>query len=346
MTTGSLTISPEAIIANYRALDALSAPTVETSGVVKADGYGLGLAPVAKALASAGAKTFFVAQAQEGAALRRIMGSGFRIFVFEGHMAEATEAIETADLIPALNSIEQLTCHFERLPGHPFAIQLDTGMNRLGFEPGAWVAVRDAALHAGPELIMSHLSCADDPDHPMNPFQRDVFLQMAEGANTPLSLAATGGTLLGADYHFNMVRPGIGLYGGMPFAKAKPVVNLQLPTIQTRELVPGEAVGYGNTWTAPGTALIATVSGGYADGLLRTLSGSKARLYAKGVACPIVGRVSMDLLTVDVTHLEEVPDYFEVLGPNQSIDDLAAEAGTIGYEILTSLGGRYTRAGI
>ena len=158
----------------------------------------------------------------------------------------------------------------------------------------------------------------------------------------PRSLAATGGILLGPDYHFEMARPGIGLYGGLPFEAAAPVLRLSAPVIQIRDLSPGETVGYGNTWQAGEPARIATISAGYADGLIRAM-GPRAAVFAGDTPCPVAGRVSMDLITVDVTHLDRVPDTFDILGPHQTVDDLAGAAGTIGYEILTALGPRYGR---
>jgi alanine racemase len=342
MSTGRLIIDLAAIAENWRALDALSASTVETAATIKADAYGLGVAPVAKALAGAGARSFFVAVAEEGAALRAALGPGPRIFVYGGHMAGDAEALAEADLVPLLNSIEQMTRHFEALPGAPFGIQLDSGMNRLGMEPAEWAAVRDLTMRQGPRLVMSHLACADEPDHEMNRRQLAAFREMTRGLGVPLSLGATGGVLLGPDYHFDMTRPGIGLYGGRPFDDAASVVRLSLPVIQVRELEPGETVGYSNTWTARRPTRLATVAAGYADGIHRALSG-KARMFHGDTACPVVGRVSMDLITVDITALEGDPGALDLMSTMQTVDDLADLAGTIGYEILTSLGGRYAR---
>jgi len=248
MSTGHLTIDLDAVAANWAALDAKSG--AETAAVVKADGYGLGLAPVAKALAQAGARRFFVAVAEEGVKLRTILGPDVEISVFSGHMLGDTELIRGANLVPMINSPEQLTQHVETLPNQPFGIQLDTGMNRLGMEWAGWAAVAEKALSHRPTLVMSHLACADDPDHPMNAYQLDVFRQMTDGISTPRSLAATGGILLGKKYHFDVTRPGIGVYGGHPFREAAATVRLDLPVIQTRDLAQGEVVGYGNSWQA------------------------------------------------------------------------------------------------
>ncbi len=336
MATGTLSIDQSAIAANWRALDAQT--HVETAAVVKADGYGLGAGLVSETLAKAGARQFFVAVAEEGVAVRKALGPGPVINVFSGHMAGDAAALRDHDLTPMLNAPEQLTRHREALPGHAFGLQLDSGMNRLGFEPEDFSA--DMATEA--TLVMSHLACADEPDHAANASQLKAFRAMTDGLSCPKSLAATGGTLLGKDFHFDLTRPGVGLYGGLPFSQAKPVVTLDLPVIQTRLLQPGETAGYACAFTATKPTKIATVSAGYADGLIRAMSGT-ATLYAGDIAVPLAGRVSMDLLTVDVTALDHVPETLQILGPHQTVDQLAEAAGTIGYEILTSLGGRYTR---
>jgi alanine racemase len=340
MSTARLTIDLEALAANWRALDALS--NCETAAVVKANGYGLNMVRVARSLAGVGARQFFVAVAEEGAVLRKAIGAGPRISVFSGHMESDTALIRDHDLVPMLNSVDQMLRHVEALPGHAFGVQLDTGMNRLGMEPEEWAALRDIALAQNPTLIMSHLACADEPDHPMNTQQLRVFKEMTVGVDVPLSLSATGGILLGPDYHFDLTRPGIGLFGGEPFDAALPVVSLDLPVIQLRDLQAGETVGYGNSWAAQRPSRIATVSAGYADGLIRAM-GPRAQTMAQGRFCPVVGRVSMDLITVDVTDLDYAPETLSLINDRQTVDDLADAAGTIGYEILTSLGDRYHR---
>ncbi|MDP5307996.1 alanine racemase [Paracoccus spongiarum] len=337
-----LTIDTGAIVANWRAL-AGRAPAARAAAVVKADAYGLGAPRVVAALYAAGARDFFVALAKEGRAIRPHLPDDARINVLSGHM----EGEDLAGLVPVLNSPAQFFRDRVMRPGQPFAIQLDSGMNRMGMEAGEWAAIRAEALAAnggrGPDFIMSHLACADEPDHPANAAQLAAFRAMTEGCAVPRSLAATGGILLGPDYHFDLVRPGVGLYGGLPFAEARQVVRLSLPVIQTRQVEAGEYVGYGATWTAGARRRIATVAAGYADGILRALSSSGASLYAGGAACPIVGRVSMDLITADVTDLSSVPDALELICPEQPIDRLADFAGTIGYEVLTSLRQRYER---
>ena len=342
MSRATLTIDLGAVVANWRALDRISGPGTETAAVVKADAYGLGAAEVACALAEAGARSFFVAQAAEGLEVRAALGDGPRIAVFEGHMPGEAATIRDAELTPLVNSAEQWRRQAEALPGHPFGVQLDTGMNRLGIEPADWAALRSPTLAARPAMVISHLACADEPGHPMNAAQLAAFRSMTEGVRVPRSLAATGGTLLGAAYRFDLVRPGIGLFGGHPFADAASVVRLDAPVIQTRPVAAGETVGYGNAWRAQRTSRVATLSAGYADGLIRAMGGV-AWAWAEDVPCPVIGRVSMDLLTVDVTDLDAVPPSLNLLGPHQGIDELAEAAGTIGYEILCSLGRRYER---
>jgi len=340
MGTARLTIDLDAIAANWQRLDRLSRS--ETGATVKADAYGLGAAQVARRLAQAGARKFFVAQAEEGATIRQALGNGPDIYVYTGHMPGDAQTIRNLALIPLINTAEQLARHFEALPGHAFAIQLDTGMNRLGMKPREWAAVREIALAAAPRLIISHLSCADEPDHLMNTQQIDEFRALTEGCAVPRSLAATGGVLLGQAFHFDLTRPGIGLYGGAPFTEAYPVAHLALPVVQIRDLEPGEAVGYNCTWIAGRPSRIATVVAGYGDGILRSLS-NRGTLWAGDTPCPVVGRVSMDLITVDVTDLKDVPEALDLLGAHQGVDELARDAGTIGYEILTGLGARYKR---
>ncbi|WP_172330754.1 alanine racemase [Mangrovicoccus sp. HB161399] len=343
MATGHLTIDLDSVARNWRALNAMTAQGTTTAATVKANGYGLGVERIAGALAGAGARKFFVAAAEEGVALRAALGPDFWIGVFSGHMAGDAELIRQNDLVPMLNSAEQAKRHMEALPGHPFGVQLDSGMNRLGMEPAEWQGLRDSLLAAKPELLMSHLACADEPAHEANLSQKRAFDAMTEGTGVPRSLAATGGVLLGPDYHYELVRPGIGLYGGRPFEAAAPVVTLSLPVIQVRTVEKDEAVGYGWTWGATKPVRIATVSAGYADGILRVLS-NRAILWAGDVACPLVGRVSMDLLTIDVSALDHDPESLDLVNAAHGVDELADEAGTIGYELFTSLSRRYARS--
>jgi alanine racemase len=342
MAQAQLHIDLSALQHNWRALDAQSGTAVETGATVKADGYGLGAGAVAQTLAAAGARRFFVAIAEEGVAVRAAIGPDLPIYVFGGHMAGDSGVLAGANLIPMLNSAEQVARHRATLPDHPYGVQLDTGMNRLGMEGPDWAALRGDLL-AGPcALVMSHLACADDPGHMMNARQLSEFKELTDGISAKRSLSATGGVLLGAKYHFDITRPGIGLHGARPFDAGRPVIRLSLPVVQVRDVAAGETVGYSNTFTADRRLRVATLAAGYADGISRALS-SKATLWAGDVPCPLLGRVSMDLLTVDVTALGHDPDYLDLIGPQQSADELADVIGTIGYEVLTSLGNRYNR---
>lgn len=338
----TLTINLESICTNWQALDALSGPSVETGAVIKADAYGLGASTVGPALAAAGVKSFFVAQAEEAVALRAAIGPDPMIYNFSGLMQGDDSAITEHAVVPVLNSAAQVQAFAKHHKGQPCGIQLDSGMNRLGMEPLEAASVALDILALQPELVMSHLACADEPMHPMNAAQLAAFTTLTFAMpTTRKALSATGGILLGAPFHFDLTRPGIGLYGGLPFKDARPVVELDLPVVQVRDVMPGEAVGYGASWIASRPSKIATVSSGYADGIIRASNGFS--LYAGTTPCPVVGRVSMDLLTVDITDLQDHPHSLSLLNAVQTVDVLAEKAGTIGYEILTSLGARYKR---
>ena len=346
MTTAVLHINLQALVNNWQALHAKSGSATETAAVVKADGYGLGAAQIAKALYDKGAKTFFVAAAEEGEAVRSVCRDA-TIYVFSGYMPADAEVYRDSQLVPLLNSPAQWQQWHADMGSRAFGVQLDSGMNRLGFEADEFSKIANDAQQA--QLLVSHLACSDEPQHAMNRQQLQAFHQMTDDvvrhAAVPRSLAATGGVLLGADYHFDMVRPGVGLYGGLPFADAHPVIRLSLPVIQTRSVIKGETVGYGGTWCASRDTRVATLAAGYADGIIRALGNGTESLYlyADGVACPMVGCVSMDMLTVDVTALEDEPETLDLISEFQSIDDVATLAGTIGYEILTACGNRYRR---
>ena len=340
MATATATINLNAIRQNWQKLRSMSSN--DAAAVLKANAYGFGLKQVGKALYTEGARIFFVATTEEGAELRSILGKKPDIYVFSGHMVGDTELIKNYNLIPLINSIEQLSRHSKLLREKKFGVQLDTGMNRLGMEPMEWESVKELALSLNPVLIMSHLACADDPNHKMNSKQLDIFLTLTNKININKSLAATGGILLGPEYHFDLTRPGIGIYGCAPMQDCLPVLKIDIPVIQIRNIESGETVGYGNTWTSPCKKKIATISAGYADGLFRAI-GKKAKLYFEEISCPIVGRISMDLIGVDITSLKVDPVRLELINSQQTVDNIAEGAETIGYEFLTSLGNRYSR---
>lgn len=336
-----LDIDLDAIVANWRALDALTPPDCETAAVLKADAYGCGAARVARALAGAGARRFFVAHLEEGTLLRAALGPGPAIHVLNGLAPGEVPVFRAADLRPVLSAPAQVRAAAGS--GLALAVQIDTGMNRLGLEPDEIAPALAALAGMRIELVMSHLHSADLPGSPASAAQLAAFraaLPLFPGAAP--SLAATGGILLGPAHHFAVTRPGIGLFGGLPFAAARPVAALHVPVLQVRAVAPGEAVGYGGAYVATRPTRIATIAAGYADGIPRSAGGRGAAFF-DGIALPFAGRVSMDLITLDATAAPRLAegDMVELLGPSQGVDALASAAGTIGYEILTSLGRRF-----
>jgi alanine racemase len=328
-----LTVSPGAVVSNWRYFAGLSA---EAAAVVKADGYGLGAEVLASALASAGARSFFVAALGEGLTLRRVLGDAPTIHVLNGPAPEDVPALRAARLTPVLNSPAQIA---NWANAGECALHVDTGMNRLGLKIGEL----SAAEGLRPSLVMSHLACASTPNDPLNAVQRARFIEIAErfpGARR--SLAASAGALLGRDYAFDLSRPGIGLYGGGALDKDNPSLAvaavLEAPILQTFEVEAGETVGYGATFTAPRRLRAATCALGYADGWLRSLSGGGYGII-RGASCPLLGRVSMDLVTLDISAAPEarVGEMVQFLGADAKLDDVAARAGTISYEVLTNL---------
>lgn len=335
-----LTLDLDALAANYRLLEATAGVPVQP--VVKADAYGLGAIPVARRLMAEGAETFFVARPEEGESLRAALGGGAAIYVLDGCSGEAAGRLRAANLKPVLNSGEQLA-DWRAAGGGPCGLHLDTGMNRLGFRP-------DAAPEApeGLDLVMSHPACADAPDHPMNARQRDAFAAAAARyPGVPRSFANSAGVFLGRDYAFDAVRPGISLYGGgpegRPDARLRAVAVFEAEILQVREVPAGESVGYGATWTATAPTTVAVVAAGYADGVLRS-SHPRRTVWFAGARRPLLGRVSMDVIAVDVTGAGARPgDRVELFGPNLPLDEAAAAAGTAAYELLTSVSARVRR---
>ena len=352
-----LTIDLNALVANYRTIVATVAPA-RAAGVVKADGYGLGAVQVADALYRAGCRDFFVALTGEATALRPTLPADARLFVLNGIAPGEEAALIAADAVPVLNcpaDIARWTAA-ARIDGRrlPAAMQVDSGMSRLGLTPDEVAAIAaDPAMLADIDvvLVMSHLACGDEPDSAANAAQRARFKELATMLPAAeRSLANSGGTFLGNGFHGDLVRPGIALYGGAPQAgrpnPMRPVVALDARIVQWRDVPAGTGVGYGLTSVAPHDRRIATLSYGYADGWPRMLS-NRGTAYVAGVRAPIAGRVSMDSICIDVT---DVPldllvgaSHAELIGPHQSIDQVAADAGTIAYEILTSLRHRHAR---
>lgn len=349
-----LTVDLDAVTANWRVL-AQRAPRAECAGVVKADAYCLGVDRVAPALLAAGVRTFFVATAEEGLRLRQILGDGPVLYVMNGAGQGALAELVRQDVRPVLSTGGQCrdAIEFAKAHGRLYCgVQVDSGMNRLGLEEAEAVWLEEepgVADVLDVRLLMSHLGSADEEGHPANERQAERF-DAALARLAPVfpearhSLAATAGVLLGSRFHYDLVRPGIGLYGGLPFREALPVVTLEVPIVQIRSVAAGETLGYGRDWRANRDSRVATIPVGYADGILRCLGGKGGRGTARvaGRTVPFAGRVNMDLVTLDVTGIPgvEVGAMVELLGPGRGIDAAAEEAGTIGHEILTSLRGK------
>ena len=336
----SLTIDLQALAANYHTLGRVGGVPVHP--VVKADAYGLGAVACAERLMQEGARTFFVARTREGEQLRAALGPTPAIYVLDGCLTGRAGRLREADLRPVLNTAAQ-AADWRAAGGGRCGLQIDTGMNRLGFRPEDAPEPFD-----GLDLVLSHLACADDPSQPMNARQRDAFA--AAAARYPgavRSFANSGGIFLGADYGFDASRPGIGLYGGgpegRPDPRIQPVATLGAEVLQLREVPAGESVGYSRGFVADAPRRIATVAAGYADGVLRSYS-PRGQVWVGGALRPIVGRVSMDVCAVDVTGLAvAVGDGAELFGPNRLLDEAAADAGTVAWELLTSVGPRVVR---
>lgn len=352
-----LTVDLDAVAANYRLLAERAAGAV-VAGVMKADAYGLGMAQVAPALARAGCRVFFTAHLEEGMRLRGIVPAASTIYVLHGPPPGTAADFIAHGLVPVLNDPGQVrawsaeSAHAGRRLAA--AVQVDSGMSRMGLSPADLAALGDPRDWPGafePVLLMSHLACADVPDHPMNAGQRQRFDAIrAAFPALPASLANSSAVFLGPDFRYDLVRPGAALYGINPQpGHANPLrqaVSLDARIVQVRTIEAGDAVGYGARYVADGTRRIATIAVGYADGWLRALSG-RGSAFIDGVRVPVAGTVSMDSITLDVTGIPDArlqPGMtVELLGPNQHVDAVATEAGTIGYEVLTRLGARFER---
>ena len=357
MSGALLSIDLGAICDNWRALKA-QVGAADCAAVVKADAYGLGAAQVAPALAAAGCRHFFVAHLAEALALRPLLPDSATLFVLHGVPPGAEAECDVPGIVPVLNSRQQIDAwralaarQGRRLPA---IVQVDSGMSRLGLSDAELDRLSgEADGFAGIDVryVMSHLACAEEQRHPANAFQHARF-QAARRLlpAAPASFANSSGIFLGPDYHFDLVRPGAALYGVAPVAGAanpmRPVVRLQGKVVQVRHIAAGTSVGYGGAWRAPKASRIATVSVGYADGWLRSQS-NQGLAWFEGVELPLVGKVSMDTLTLDVSALPEAAlqpgTLVDLINAQHGVDAVAARAGTIGYEILTSLGRRYER---
>lgn len=366
-----LTIDLGAVVANWRLLRDRLRPGAALGAAVKANAYGLGAREVTAALAEAGCRSFFVATIDEGIEVRAVLasatagtGSTAAVYVLNGLLPGSDEGLVAHRLTPVLNSLGDIDAWSaaarRRGASLPAALHVDTGMARLGLPADELAClVDDPGRLTGitPVLVMSHLACADQPEHPLNEEQRAAFGQALDAlaavlapARLQASLANSAGIFLGSSYHFDLARPGAALYGVGPRADGpnpmRPVVSLRARILQVRTVAPPKTVGYGATYAVAEPSRIATVAVGYADGYLRSLS-NRGRATLGAFEVPLVGRVSMDLITVDVSAVPAAiacPGAFvELIGAAQTVDAVAERAGTIGYEILTALGSRYAR---
>ena len=357
---GILTIDLGAIAANYKTLLARVMPS-ECAAVVKGDAYGCGIDQVTTALSRTGCQTFFVAHLSEARRVRAIAPKA-AIYVLNGFSHAAGQAFVEIEARPVLNSLIELAewDHFVSTSGFAggAALHVDTGMNRLGLsiEEAAAIASHVRSENHRVALLMSHLACADRPEHPLNDQQIRQFREIRSlfrGIGS--SLANSSGIFLDASTYCDVVRPGVALYGGNPTPgkpnPMKPVIELKAHILQVRNVAKGAAVGYGSTWTAKRDSRLAVIAAGYADGVSRAAAiteGAKPReVMVAGKRCRMVGRISMDLLAVDVTDLPvnavRRDQTVTLIGQGLSLDDAAAQAGTISYELLANLGRRFHR---
>ncbi len=356
---GGITIDLGAIVRNWTALDTIVGKAL-TGAVLKADAYGTGATAVGRALYQAGARFFFVATPDEGVALRKAVPHAF-IFVLDGLVPQTAKDYAAHGLMPVLASMSQLTEWLDfclnQGKAEPAALHFDTGFNRVGFRMKEAELVKREIDQAGfePQMIMSHFACADQPTHEMTRKQNGLFQGILNHfPDVPASLSNSAGIMASKDFHYHMVRPGIAMYGGRaingrpnPMA---PVIEMHVPILQIKEARIGETVGYGAAYRLRRDTRIAMMALGYADGYLRHLSGiggqQGGRVTVNGHVVPVLGRVSMDMTAIDITDVQglvQPGDLVEVLGPTIGIDDVADAARTIGYEILTTLNGRFPR---
>jgi alanine racemase len=345
----TLRIDLDALARNYRMLRERAKPG-ECAAVVKANAYGLGVERVARRLLREGCRRFFVATFAEAKELRAVAPDA-DIGVFEGALPSTADALAEIEARPVLNTLEQI--ELWRGKGRAL-LHLDTGMNRLGLRAADVAALaerKDLLDSLTVDFIVTHLACADEPEHPLNGEQLARFEQLrAALPHARTSIGNSAGTLIDAAHRGDLARPGIALYGGNPFSDRpnpmEAVVTVTAPILQLHDVVEAEPVGYGATYVANPPARIAVVGIGYADGYPRNL-GNNAAAAVQGRRVPVVGRVSMDLLSLDVGALPResvaVGDAVELIGPTVGVDEVAAAAGTISYEILTGLGARLAR---
>lgn len=358
--TATLSINTKAICRNWARLDALSDTSCQTGAVIKANAYGLGMIPISVALYEAGCRLFFAARLHEAISLSQAFAQkayqGAKIIVFDGMMAGQEDAFLTHQLIPTINDETQLACAkaLAAARGTPFdvSIHIDTAMARLGLSAQSWQEIIsqkgwDDGLCV--MMVMSHLASADEAASPQNHKQLALFKALTKPLNAPLSLANSGGVLLGSDFHFQATRPGLSLFGLCPNdtpLELETAIHLEADILQIRDVEKGTTVGYGAGFVAPHAMRLATLGIGYADGLLRHYQ-PHLTPRINGTPCQMVGRISMDSCVIDVSALSEA----ELAAAKSAVlfdetftpKDLAYKTGTIGYEVMTTLGERLLR---
>ncbi len=349
--SGLVEVNLAALKSNWRRLKA-AAHGAEVAAAIKGEAYGLGLGPCAKALWEAGCRSFYVARPLEGEALRTILPEA-NITVLDGLYPNHSAFYVKHNLIPAITSVDQAQEWARDGQGKPCTLHVDTGINRLGLSIADYAAILANHPTLNIAFVMSHLACSDEPDHPLNEIQRQRFDDVrALAPQVKASFANSSGIFLGKAYAHDQARPGVALYGGNPLPgqpnPMQPVATLKARVMQIRELSPGETLGYGASWSPSHPAKIALLGAGYRDGVPRKLSSrtidGPAQIYVNGKRCPIVGRVSMDMMGVDVTQAHvQTGDWAEIFGQHIPVDEAAAWAQTISYELLTHLGSRYAR---
>ena len=328
---------------NWLYLDGLSKKNIETGAVIKANAYGLGSNEVANALWEVGNRSFFVATAEEGIFLNKILPKNRKIYILNGYDKNYKKAFTDFNLIPVLNSPLNLTSFIENNKSNTASIQIDIGMRRLGFRTDELFLYKEVIKKLNLDLILGHLTTAIKPKSIENKKQLNNFKEVITNfPNVRKSLAASHGIFINNNYHFDLTRPGVALFGGIKNKNILNVVNIELPVLQIHYLNVGDGIGYGLTYYSKEKKKIATLAGGYADGLTRDFS-NIGYLYHKKIPCPILGRISMDLVTVDITHLKEDPEKLTFIGTEQTINDLSDISNSISHEILINIGNRYTK---
>lgn len=356
-STLRLTIDSDAIARNFQHLKKLSGPA-RCGAAVKANAYGCGIKTVVPVLSKAGCKDFFVADALEGAKLRRIVPQA-NIYVLNGVFDETLSTIFENNLIPAINSLFQINLWQNTGSTSPYALQIDTGMNRLGLLAKEAIDTIDN-LRSKPKLIMSHFANADDPQDLKNTTQLNAFLKLTQKyTEIKASMANSAATLSNPNALFDLTRPGIGLYGGNPFTNIKnpmqTVMQAETRIIDIRNVSAGETISYGGTYIAEKPMRIAVCGVGYADGYprgasghgipLRTTNSNGAQAFIDGHKINCVGRITMDLTMYDISEIPaddiKIGDWVELFGHHIKVDEIAQRSGTVSYEILACMGRRH-----